>query len=155
MLRGNQRSDEMKRRVLQGVKCLFTVVALVENQGNVIAGFGELAVMGGELFGDGAELGAVIDIAGIDLMKQRNVELGADQQAQADLAQIAALLLIVSALREFSRGAGIDVGEEISAVIDQGTEIELKVLDETLGDLFFAFQDVTGADQVHMVPEVL
>ena len=51
--------------------------------------------------------------------------------------------------------SGSYVGEEISAVIDQGTEIELKVLDETLGDLFFAFQDVTGADPVHMVPEVL
>ena len=79
MLRRNQRSDEMKRRVLQGRKGLFTVVAFVEHQGNVIAGFGELAVMGGDLFGDGAELGAVVDIADVDLMKQRNMELGADQ----------------------------------------------------------------------------
>jgi len=31
----------------------------------------------------------------------------------------------------------------------------LKPLDEALGDLFFAFQDVIGGDQIHMVPEVL
>jgi len=70
------------------------------------------------------------------------VEIGADQQAEADLAQIAALLLIMPALRKFGRGAGIDVGEEIGAVVNQGAEIQLKPLDEALGDLLFAFQDV-------------
>jgi hypothetical protein len=34
--------------------------------------------MGREFFGDGAELGAVVDIAGVDLVEQRNVEVGAD-----------------------------------------------------------------------------
>src|SRR2546422_1549824 len=59
------------------------------------------------------------------------------------------------ALRKFGRGAGIDVGEEIGAVVDQSAEIQLKPLDEALGDLFFAFQDVFGGDPIHMVPEVL
>jgi len=31
-------------------------------------------------------------------VEQRNVEIGADQQAEADLAQIAALLLVMPAL---------------------------------------------------------
>jgi hypothetical protein len=31
----------------------------------------------------------------------------------------------------------------------------LKPLDEALGDLFFAFEDVIGGDQIHMVPEAL
>ena len=83
------------------------------------------------------------------------MEIGADQQAEADLAQIAALLFIMPALGKFGRGAGIDVGEEIGAVVDQGAEIQLKPLDEALGDLFFAFEDVFGGDQIHMVPEVL
>jgi hypothetical protein len=65
----------------------------------VIAGFGQLAVMGREFLGDGLELGAVVDIAGVNLVEQRDVEIGADQQAEADLAQIAALLLIMPALR--------------------------------------------------------
>ena len=50
------------------------------------------------------------------------------------------LSLIVAALREFGRGAGMDVGEEIGAVVDQGAQIELKALDKALGDLFFACQ---------------
>jgi hypothetical protein len=66
------------------------------------------------------------------------------EQAEADLAQIAALLLIMPAPRKFGRGAGIDVGEEISAVVDQGAEIQLKPLDEALGDLFLAFEDMFG-----------
>jgi hypothetical protein len=65
-------------------------------------------------------------------------------KSEADLAQIAALLLIVPALRKFGGRAGIDVGEEIGAVVDQGAEIQLEPLDEALGDLFFAFEDVFG-----------
>ena len=53
------------------------------------------------------------------------------------MAQIAALLLVMPALGQFGRGAGIDVGEEIGAVVEQGAEIQLKPLDEALGDLFF------------------
>jgi len=61
----------------------------------------------------------------------------------------------MSALRKFGGSAGVDVGEEIGAVVDQGAEIQLKPLDEALGDLLFAFEDVFGGDQIHMVPEVL
>src|SRR5664280_691170 len=108
MLRGDQRSDEMKGTVLQRRKGLLAIVALVKDQGNVIAGLGQLPVMGREFLGDGAELGAVVDIAGVDLVEQGDVKIGADQQTEADLAQIAALLLVVPALRKFGRGTGID-----------------------------------------------
>src|ERR1039458_9210907 len=112
MLRGNQRTHEMKGSVLQRLKGFLAIVALVKDQGDVIAGVGQLPVMGREFLGDGAELGAVVDIAGVDLVEQRDVEIGADQQTQADLTQIAALLLIVPALGKFGSGTGIDVGEE-------------------------------------------
>jgi hypothetical protein len=78
----------------------------------VIAGFGQLPVMGGEFLGDGLELRAVVDIASVNLVEQRDVKIGADQQAEADLTQIAALLLIMPALREFGGGASVDIGEE-------------------------------------------
>ncbi len=64
--------------------------------------------------GDGAELGTVVDTTGVNLVKQRDVEIGADQQAKTDLAQITALLLIMPALRKFGGSAGIDVGEKTS-----------------------------------------
>jgi hypothetical protein len=119
MLRGDQRSDEMKRSVLQRREGLLAIVALVKDQRDVLAGLGQLPVMGREFFGDGAELGAVVDIAGVDLVEQGDVKIGADQQTEADLAQIAALLLVMPALRKFGRGTGIDVSEEVGAVVDQ------------------------------------
>src|ERR1022692_4035221 len=107
----------MKGSVLQRLKGLLAIVALVKDQSDVIAGFGQLPVMGREFLGDGLELGAVVDISSVNLVEQRDVEIGADQQAEADLAQIAALLFIMPALRKFGRGAGVDVGEEIRAPI--------------------------------------
>jgi hypothetical protein len=67
-------------------QAVLAVVPLVEDDGDVIAGLGQLPVVGREFFDDRAELGAVVDVAGVDLMKQGDVEIGADQQAQADLA---------------------------------------------------------------------
>src|SRR6266700_2366850 len=127
----------MKGRAVPGIEALLAVVPLVEDYGDVIAGLGQLPVLGREFIGDGAELGAVVDIASVNLMKQGDMEIGAHQQAEADLAQIAALLLVMTALRQFGGSAGVDVGEEIGAVVDQGAEIELKTLDEALGHLFF------------------
>src|ERR1035441_3222138 len=116
----------MKGSVLQRRKGLLAVVALVKDQSDVIAGFGQLPVRAKKFLGDGAELGAVVDVAGVNLVEQGDVKIGADQQAEADLAQVAALLLVVPALRKLGRGTGIDVGEEIGTVIDQGAEIQLK-----------------------------
>ena len=155
MLGGNQRAHEMEGSVLQSLKGVLAVVALIKDESYVIAVVRQLPVMGGEFPGDGAELGAVIDIARVDLVEQRDVEIGADQQTETDLAQVAALLLVMPALRKFGRGAGIDVGEEIGAVVDEGVEIQLKALDQVPGNLFFAFEDMFRGDQIHMVPEVL
>ena len=145
----------MKGGTLPHVEASLTVVPLVEDHRNVLAGLGQLSVLGGEFLGDGAELGAVVDIAGVDLMKQGDVEIGADQQAQANLAQVAAFLFVMPSLRQFGGRAGVDVGEEIGAIVDQGAEIELKPLDETLRQLSFEFEDVLGTDHIHVVPEVL
>src|SRR5712692_9615635 len=101
MLGGDQRTDEMKGRVGQGLECF----------------------------------DAVVDIAGVDAVKQRDVKIGAHQQAQIDLPQVAALLFVMAALRQLGRGAGVDIGEEVGAVVNQGAEIELKSLDEPLGHL--------------------
>ena len=140
---------------LQLLEGFLAVVPLVEDHGDVIAGLGQLPVMRGEFLDDRAELGAVVDIAGVNLMKQGDVEIGADQQAQADLAQIAALLFVMAPLRQFGGRAGVDVGEEVGAIVDQGAEIELKPLDEALSQLLFELADMFGADQIHVVPEVL
>src|SRR5260370_27593328 len=53
MLRGDQRAHEMKGSVLQSLKGLLAVVALVKDQSDVTAGFGQLPVMGGKFLADG------------------------------------------------------------------------------------------------------
>ena len=79
---------------------------------------GQIAVRGGQFLGDSAELDTIVDIASVDVVKQGNVEIGADQQAETDLSQIATLLFVVAPLRKFRWGARVDVGEEIGAVVN-------------------------------------
>src|SRR5712692_9470338 len=155
MLGGDQRTDEMKGGLGQGLERFGAVVAFVEDQRDVITGLDQIPVVGGQVFGDGTELDAVVDIAGVDAVKQWDVKIGAHQQAQIDLPQVASLLFVMAALGQLGRGAGVDVGEEVGAVINQGAEIELKSLEEPLGHLPLELQDLVGGDEVHMVPEVL
>ena len=70
----------------------------------------------------------------IDLVEERDVEIGADQHPQADLAQVAAVLLVVAAGGQLGRGAGIDEGEEVGAVIDQRAQGQAQLLDEPPGE---------------------
>ena len=71
------------------------------------------------------------------------------------MAQVGTLLFVVAALGEFRTRAGVDVGEEIGAVVNQAAEIELEALAETSGHLLFKQPDVVLGDAVHMIPEVL
>src|SRR5437899_1708091 len=144
----------MKGRVGQGLG-FGAVVAFVEDQSNVITGLDQIPVVGGQVFGDGTKLDAVVDIAGVDAVKQRDVKIGAHQQAQIDLPQVASLLFVMAALGQLGRGAGVDVSKEVGAVVNQGAEIELKSLDEPLGHLALELQDLIGGDEVHVIPEVL
>jgi len=65
-------------------------------------------------------------------MEERDVKIGAHQHAEANLAQVAPVLLVVAAGGQAGPGAGIDEGEEIGAVIDQSTQREAQLADEPL-----------------------
>lgn len=155
MVSRDQRTDEMKRSLGQGLERFGAVVPLVEDQRDVITGLGQIAVVGGQVLGDRTELDAVVDVAGIDAVKQWDVKIGAHQQSEIDLPQIGSLLFVMASLGQLGRGAGVDVGEEVGAVINQGAEIELKSLDEPLSHLPLELQDLVGGDEIHVVPEVL
>ena len=60
----------------QQVQAVHTVVAFVKDNGNVLAGLNQITIVGGQLLGDGQELNAVVDVAGIDRMEQRDVKVG-------------------------------------------------------------------------------
>src|SRR5260370_40721557 len=154
MLGGDQRTDEMKGGLGQGLERFGVVVAFVENQGDVITGLGQIPVVGGQVFGDGTKLAAVVAIAGVDAVKQRDVKIGAHQQARIDLPQVASLLFVMAALGQLGRGAGVDVSKEVGAVVNQGAEIELKSLDEPLGHWALELQYLIGGGYGHCVSEV-
>src|SRR2546422_1764098 len=145
----------MKGGLGQGLERFGAVVPLVEDQSDVITGLGQIAVVGSQVFGDRTELDAVVDVAGVDAVKQRDMKIGAHQQAQIDLPQVTALLFVMTALGQLGRGAGVDVGEEVGTVVNQSAEIELKSLDEPLSHLALELQDLVGGDEIHVIPEVL
>jgi hypothetical protein len=111
--------------------------------------------VGSQVFGDRTELDAVVDIAGVNAVKQRDMKICAHQQAQIDLPQVASLLFVMAALGQLGSSAGVDVGEEVGAVVDQSTEIELKPFDEPLGHLPLELEDLVGSDEIHVIPEIL
>ena len=98
---------------------------------------------------------ASVTLPRIDQVEERHVEIGADQHPQADLAQVAAVLLVVAAGGQVGRGARVDKGEEIGAVIDQRAQRELQLLDEPLGEGLLDGLDVGFGDSLHVVPEGL
>src|SRR5260370_15973712 len=120
MLGGGQGTDEMKGCLGQSLERFGAVVAFVEDQRDVITGLGQIPVVGGQVFGDGTKLDTVVDIAGVNAVKQRDVKIGAHQQTQIDLSQVASLLFVMATLGQLGRGAGGDVGEEVGAVVNQG-----------------------------------
>ena len=85
---------------------------------------------------------AVVDIAGVELVEQRHVEVGTDQHPQTHLTKIVPFLLVVALLGEFGGGAGVDVREEVGPVVGERAERELELLDEPLRELAFGGRDV-------------
>src|SRR6266566_2138831 len=47
---------------------------------------------------------------------------------------------------EFRRGAGVDVGEEIRTVVDQGPQVEVETLDQPLIHLLLKGSHVLGGE---------
>jgi len=88
----------------------------------VLAPLSQLAVTRGQFLGNGLEGRGVGLVAGIDVMEERDMEIGAHQHAQADLAQVAPVLLVMAAGGQVGRRAGVDEGEEVGAIVDQGAQ---------------------------------
>src|SRR5437870_4409833 len=155
MLGGDQRTDEMKRGLGQCLESFRTVVAFVEDQRDVLTRLSQIAVMGGQVAGDRTELDTIVDIAGVDSVKQWNVKISAHQQSQIDLPQVDSLLFVMAPLRQFRRGARIQVSEEVGAIVDQSPEVELESLDQTLRHLALELEDLVAGNEIHVVPKVL
>ena len=155
MLGGHQRANEVKGTTSQGVKGLGRVVALVEDEGDVLAAPGQLAITLGQLLRDALKGGGIGEVARIDQMKERHVKVRADQHPQADLAQVAAVLLVVAAGRQAPGRARVDKSKEVGAIIHQQAQREVALPDEALGERLLDGLDVGLGHSLHVVPEGL
>ena len=109
----------MKRCLAQRLKGLGGVVALVEDERDVLAALGQLTVAFGQLLRNALKGRGIGEVAGVNQMKQRHMKIGAHQHAQTDLAQVPAVLFVVAAGRQPGRGARVDKGKEVGAVVHQ------------------------------------
>src|SRR6266545_4555491 len=61
----------------------------------------------------------------------------------------------MAAGRQGGRSARVNVGEEVRPVINQGAQIELKVLNQALRKLLFNGLNVLFLHTIHVIPEGL
>ena len=69
MLGGHQRTDEVEWGGGERLESFLTIVAFIKYHGDVVATLGQMAVVASQLLGDGTELGAVGDVAGVNLVQ--------------------------------------------------------------------------------------
>ena len=83
MLGGHQRSDKMERPLRDGVQVILGIIPLVENQRDITNTLAQDAASLCQFRGDARIGNAIVLVAGIGVMKQRNVTIGGNQQSQA------------------------------------------------------------------------
>jgi hypothetical protein len=88
----------------------------------VLAVAGQFPVTDAEFLRDRLEDRASGDIPGIHFVKERHMEVCADQHSQANLTEIVAFLFVVATLWEGCWRTRVDEGEEMGAVIGKGAE---------------------------------
>ena len=118
------------------------------------AGGADRGMPGGQDADHGGELGDVGLVAGVGVPGQRNAAVPGDDQAQADQAQVGALLLGLPALGD--RGAlvaGIDEGGEVGHVQGDRGAVHAGRADDGQRDPVADFTQFLQADGVHRVPE--
>jgi hypothetical protein len=156
MLTGHERTDQVIGRLVRGLDVRFRVVALVEDQRDVLLQARQqlpmAACQGGQDLGEGD---AVRLIARMDLPEQGDVEVGRNHQGQTDDAQVGAVAFGVTALGQTSRRLRIDVGVEVGGIIEERLQVEAVVFDQAAAEGFFdALQD-SGIEVIEVVPEAL
>jgi len=75
-------------------------------------------------FDDRQELFGVRLIPRIQIMKERNVEVGRHHHGEADDLQIASFLLAVDTLRERTIRFRVNVREEVRCIVDQSIQAQ-------------------------------
>ena len=139
----------------QPLQILFRMVALVEDQSDVLEILSQHAVALDQFLGDASESDGVRLVAGIDAGEEWDVEVRTHQQGQAHHAQIRPLRFGMSSLSQFRRRAAIDEGIEVCAIEAQAADINPKALHKLPAQVRLDLADSSLIDRFHGVPETL
>jgi hypothetical protein len=110
MLGRNQRTYKMQRALVHQLQVIFGVVPLVEDQRDVVNLLRERTAACEPLLGHTLEGEAIVLIAGIGVMKQRNLAIGSDHHGQSQKAKMVVPLFPMAALRQL--GPQVETVEE-------------------------------------------
>jgi len=156
MMRGHQRADKVQGTLVNGRQVRLRVVALVEDHRDVLDFLGQLLHAGEENLGQAGERRAVGGIAGIGVMQERNLTVGAHQERKTHDPQGGAPLLAMAPLRQ--RGLlieGVNEGEVVRGVEEYPAQVEPEVLHSPAHDLRFNGRNRLLGHALHVVPEAL
>ena len=111
------------------------LIALIVDQRDPLDALREEAVAGQQGFGHRGEGGGVVGVAGVNVVKQGDMEIAGDQQRQPHDPQVHALLFALAPLGERGRGIeGVDEGIEVGRMVEEAGRINLEALDERAGE---------------------
>ncbi len=124
----------MKAAAVEELLIAGRVVTLIKDQGDGLAVAGQRLIALGEFLQDLDKGDAVVLIAGVNFPQQGDVKVDTHQQGQADDAQIATFAFGVTALRQLAGVFCIDEGVEVGAIEDQAAQLEVELLEQSLGE---------------------
>jgi len=97
-----------------------------------------------------------VGVAGVNVVKQGDMEISGDQQRQPHDPQVQALLFALAPLGERGRGIeGVNEGIEVGRIVEEAGEIDPEALDERAGEVLLDGRDLLGVQVTHVVPEAL
>ena len=132
------------------------VVAFIEDEGDVLAMLLEPAIALDQARNDGSQGFAVMLVARVGVVKQGHMEIQADQQGDADKAQIAAVFFAFAPLRQLAGWVeGIDKGKEIGGVVGQAMQVEVEFAQQVGHEVGLDAGDGVLIGALHMVPKAL
>ena len=131
------------------------MIALVVDEGHVVTVRGQRLIAINEVLGHALKLLAVRPIARIDRMKQRNVEIGRDQERQPDCFQVVLVLFLVAALGQLGGRLDINPGVKVGGIIDHRREVHVEFFHQLSAQGPLGLADAIRRQVGHMVPTVL
>src|SRR5438093_12241208 len=155
MLGRYERANEVVRRSIQTLDVFLGVVALVEDDRNLLAAMAELMVAFGEVGQHAGESNRVGPVPFVDTREQRDVEIPGDHERQSDNTQIGPFGLCMAPLGKPARVVRSQEGVEVGRIVEEGAQVDVKLLDKATGQILLDRGEGPFIQVLHMIPKAL